>query len=116
MALNAFDSCYAMATMKAAPGDQAAHGMVPANLQINLIGYLLCAVSGMMAVGCLALFVTLLRGVADFIYLAISPAIFVMCLAVVGGWFGGVAFISSALVIGSAVTHWFCCRERSKST
>src|SRR6187401_812270 len=55
LALKALSACYGMATFKAGPGDRAAHGMVPADLQINVIGVLLSAVSGMMAVSCLAL-------------------------------------------------------------
>jgi hypothetical protein len=117
LAVSALYTCHRMATFKAGPEDRAAHGMVPADLQINLIGLLLEAVSGTMAAAYLALLVTLALGVADAIYFALFPAIFGMSLLVAGfgaGWFRGATFISSALVICSAATHWFRSRERSK--
>lgn len=110
-----FWETYQWATFKAGPNDVAAHGMVPADLQANLIGTILMVPTAAALLTCLVLMLLLLRRVGWAVYVACAFAPLVVAGSFldlfglqgqVGSW-GVLALCSSALVIGSALAHGF---------
>ena len=106
---------YQMATFTAGPNDHAAHGMVPADLQMNVLGMVFIVPSAAALLACLVLMVLIARGIGAAVYVgcAFAP------LLVAWSFFAllqptehvellaALTLCASALVIGSALAHGF---------
>jgi hypothetical protein len=111
VAVNAAFAAYGAMTFEAGPNDVAAHGMVPADLQIKLLGFMLLFPALMGVVWAVVSLPLLLRGARWALYAACVPGVGLVqwCFTLLSiptatfSWWVGGTVLASVLVLGSAV-------------
>jgi hypothetical protein len=117
-ALSSLSECYALVTDQGEPVYHASHDMIPPEAVTRLMGYLLSAISGVMAISDILMLIPIALGVRGALYIASFIAMCWIWVLVKSGpaprWENAVVLSSSVLVLCSAGVHWVHSHQRAK--